>query len=64
MVREHPHKFVREAARRERDALAYVLFVMVMFVAKLRRFSGGHGDGPIYRPAAPCYSPPELLGVE
>jgi hypothetical protein len=38
MVREDPHKFVREAARRERDALAYVLFVMVMFVAIVAAF--------------------------
>jgi hypothetical protein len=32
MVREHPHHFVRHAARRERQAWAYLSFTAVMIL--------------------------------
>jgi hypothetical protein len=32
MVREHPHHFVREAARRERQARAYLLLTAAMIL--------------------------------
>jgi hypothetical protein len=37
-MREDFRHFARKEARRERDALAYVLFVMVMFVAIVAAF--------------------------
>jgi hypothetical protein len=32
MAREHPHHFVREAARRERQAWAYLSFTAAMIL--------------------------------
>ena len=39
MVREHPHHFVRHAARRERQAWAYLSFTAVMILIIAIAFS-------------------------
>ena len=46
MAREHPHNFVREAARRERQAWAYLSLTGAMILIITIAFLGGPGDGP------------------